>query len=578
MVRELQDYLKKVTRKEWFLDKTADQKFGDYSSNVALKLAREQGKPPYEIAKELALEISRKDTEKVFERVEAAPPGFVNFWVVREFLIGRLSKIVSPASRVRNDGGGAGIAGKGKINLEFISANPTGPLTMANGRGGFLGNVLSNVLENAGYKVVCEYYINDAGVQIKKLGASALATLGLIEPSEEHYRGAYVAELAEKYKTKILKLYKGEIATLKTPRPPAGDLPKGDNDGIEEGKMTEEIGRLLAKDLLAQIKKSVKAAGINFDKWFSENNGLRKKGALQKTLEVLRSRGMVYEKDGATWLKTQSGESEKLNATSNTKEREGEDDKDRVLIKSDGEPTYFLSDLAYHYDKLVLREFDKAFVIWGADHHGYVPRLKAGMAALGIDPARFDAIIVQLVRLVRGGEEVRMSKRKGEFITLNDLIKDVGRDAARFFFLMYSPDTHMDFDLDLAKEKSLKNPVYYVQYAAVRCGGILRKSNVKYQKSRIKFDLLSTNEDLNLIRQLARFSEVIKEAANNYNPQILARYSLDLAKTFHNFYEKERIMGAEENLMAARLELIKATQVIFKNLFGLLGVSMPKKM
>lgn len=331
------------------------------------------------------------------------------------------------------------------------------------------------------------------------------------------------------------------------------------------------MAREVQKDNKKFIEKELK---IKFNKWFSEES-LYKNGAVEKLLGELKRENLVYEKDGALWLKTKDfGDSE-----------------DRVLVRQPhlvrqaGEPTYFLPDLVYHLNKFKIRKFDKVIDIWGADHHGYEPRLRAGLKAFGIfenNDGKFKVIITQLARLIKDGKEVKMSKRKGEFITIEDLIKEVGLDAARFFFLMSSPDTHMNFDLSLAKERSMKNPVYYAQYAAVRCGSILKKSKSVHsnilENVGMNLKLLNTKEDLDLTRMLARFPEIIKEAAEKYNPQILVRYSLDLARQFHNFYEKERIIGEEKNLMLARLELIKATQIIFKNLFGLLGVSMPKKM
>ncbi len=535
------DYLKKVIKEKIEIEVFVpeNEQFGHYSSNVALKLAtlarknadlnaELRGKNPMQIAEEIKTALSSMIARDFFEKIEVATPGFINFWISEKVLQDELKEILK---KKQNYGKSAVRGQMSKVQIEFISANPTGQLTIGNGRGGFFGDVLANILKFAGYKVVKEYYVNDAkaSTQIKELGKTALGEGNI-------------------YKTKNLELI---IKNL-------GEKLKNITD---YGKAGNLLAREIQKDNKKFIEKGLK---INFDKWFSEES-LYKNGAVEKLLDELKRKNLVYEKGGALWMKT----------------KDFGDNEDRVLVRASGEPTYFLPDMAYHLNKFKTRKFTQVIDIWGADHHGYEPRLRAGLKALSIfenGDGKFKVIITQLIRLIKEGKEVKMSKRNGEFITLDDLIKEVGLDATRFFFLMSSSDTHMNFDLSLAKERSMKNPVYYVQYAAVRCGGILRKSNVKYQKSRIKFDLLSTNEDLNLIRQLARFSEVIKEAANNYNPQILARYSLDLAKTFHNFYEKERIMGAEENLMAARLELIKATQVIFKNLFGLLGVSMPKKM
>ena len=341
-----------------------------------------------------------------------------------------------------------------------------------------------------------------------------------------------------------------------------------------------EVGHLLAKEIQKDNQKFIeKILKIKFDKWFSEQS-LYDKKEIEKTLNEFKKKKLVYEKEGALWFKSsQFGDSE-----------------DRVLIRSPrlagqaGEPTYFLPDLAYHFDKFKIRKFNKVIDIWGADHHGYIARMKAGIKALGIESGKLTVIITQLARLVKGGKEFKISKRKGTYVTMEDLIKEIGLDAARFFFLMSAPDTHMNFDLDLAKEKSMKNPVYYVQYAAVRAQSIIKKTkSLKLKaKSKVDFKLLNTKEDLDLIRILARFPEIVQETALNYNPQALARYSIELAKQFHNFYEKERVIGPsfadatagreEKELATARLVLVQATLVVFKNIFSLLGISMPKKM
>ena len=413
---------------------------------------------------------------------------------------------------------------------------------------------MANVLKFAGHKVVKEYYVNDAkaSTQIKELGKTAL--------------GEGKTYLTKNLESQIVKIG-AKLKNLKTK--------KLKND------LYGEAGYLLAQEVQKDNKKFIeKDLKIKFDKWFSEES-LYKSGAVEKLIRRLTEKNLTYEKDGALWFKSKNfGDSE-----------------DRVLVRKPvlngqaGEPTYFLPDLAYHLDKFRVRKFVQVIDIWGADHHGYEPRLRAGLKALGIfenGDGKFQVIIAQLARLIRGGEEVKMSKRKGEYVTLDDLIKEIGLDAARFFFLMNSPDTHMNFDLSLAKERSMKNPVYYIQYAAVRAQSILRKSDVRCRTSNVNFSLLNTKEDINLMRQLARFPEIIEEAADKYNPQILVRYSLDLARTFHNFYEKERIIparrnfneggGEEKGLMAARSALISATLEIFKNIFKLLGVSLPKKM
>ncbi|MEK7521106.1 MAG: arginine--tRNA ligase, partial [Patescibacteria group bacterium] len=485
---------------------------------------RERHPRPLEVAEELAEKIGKAAPPGFLSKVEAAAPGFVNFWIAPDAFYGELKTILKTKEKYgRNKSGG----GK-KIQIEFISANPTGPLTVGNGRGGFLGDSLAEILKFCGWRAEREYYVNDAksSAQIRELGKTALGkgTSYLTE------------ELAEKIKK--LKLKKG-----------AGE---------------EDAGSLLARELMKENRRFIeKELKIKFNSWFSEES-LYESGAVWEILEELKKKDLAYEKDGAWWFRAA---------------RFG-DTEDRVLVRSSGEPTYFLPDLAYHLNKFKKKKFNEVIDIWGADHYGYAPRLKAGLKALGVEGDRIHFIILQLVRLVRGGEEVRMSKRKGEFITLKELIDEVGLDAARFFFLMYSPDTHMDFDLALAKERSLKNPVYYVQYAFVRILGILAKLKAAERKLPPKTDLspLDTAEDFRLMRLLARFPEAVREAAENRAPAILVRYSLETARAFHDFYEKERIVGEEKRKAAARLALALAAKIVLENTFNILGVSKPKKM
>lgn len=534
MIEKIRKIIESVVGKgkKFLVVASEKSEFGHYSTNVAFFVQKD--------AQELTDEILRfaqndKESRDLFEKVEAKGK-FINFWISKNALVEELSTVLKTKRYTL-------YPKPLKINLEFISANPTGPLTMANGRGGFLGDVLANVLENVGMKVVREYYINDAGNQIRILGESILAALGKMSEKEEHYKGEYIKELAKKMKKEILRFAQ-------------------DGKAIQDDKV-DEVGRLVAEELLKQIQQSLKNVGIKFDVWFSEYKNLRKKGEVEKVLEILEDRGSIVKKEGATWLKTS----------------DIADEKDRVLVKSDGQPTYFLVDLAYHYDKLVKRKFDKAIDIWGADHHGYVARLKAGVKALGLDPERLKIIITQFVRLVEGGKEVKMSKRAGEFVTLDELIKDVGKDAARFFFLMHSPDTHMDFDLALAKEKSLKNPVYYAQYAYVRCSSILRKSklqNPNYKQiSKFKYQ---TDSELNLIRELVKLPDAVWQTAEDYQVSRLARYAMEAARAVHNFYEKERVIDETGNVSESRLALVAATREILERLFKILGIEAPEKM
>jgi len=473
--------------------------YGDYSSNIALVLAKSIGRNPRELAIEVKKKLESSRTfSRIVSRVEAEGPGFLNFFIKKEFLQKSLSKILE-----KNFGVLKLKAKSLKLNLEFVSANPTGPLTMANGRGGFYGDVLANVLSTAGYEVTREYYVNDAGNQIKLLEET-------ISGKELYYKGEYVEKL------------KGKTG----------------NQAIAE--------------ILKWIKKSLKNAGIKFDVWFSEEKNLRKKGELQKVLAFLKKRGLVEHKDGAMWLG------------------------DAVLVKSDGEPTYFLADLAYHYDKFLKRKFDLAIDVWGADHHGYAARMKNGIGALGIHSSRIKIIVMQLVRLTSGGKEVRMSKREGEFITLDELIENVGLDAARWFFSERSPDTHLDFDLDLAKERSKKNPVYYVQYAHARACSILKK--IKITNQNVKLTLLNASEELNLIKKMLQFPEVVEDIARDYQVHRLTKYAYEFAKSFTNFYEKQRVISKDKKFTQARLMLVLATQKTLKKCLDLMGINAPNKM
>ncbi len=563
---KIADYIKKVVKKDAGIEVFApeNEQFGHYSTNAALKLAKELKKNPMEIAEEIKSQIANRKSQ-IISRVEIAAPGFVNFWLSEKILRDELKEILKKKD---NYGKSQIMRRKAqKIQIEFISANPTGPLTLANGRGGFFGDVLANILEFYGYKVEREYYVNDTGNQILTLGKSILSANGFIKDEENFYKGGYVKDWAEKHKS-IVEKYK--------------------NNPLK-------IGQMAAADFLKDIKIAVKKAGINFDRWTSEKKDIHKKSFIDKVLDIFKKADLTYEKDGALWLKTS----------------DFGDEKDRVLITKDNFPTYFLAD-AGHYLETKKRGFDLKINILGPDHHGYVKRIQAAanilgfkslsiIASKGIRTMRLKNIketllsnafneylvfggpgstvaITQAVRLMKGGEEIKMSKRKGEFITFDELINEAGVDATRFFFLMYSLDTHMNFDLSLAKERSMKNPVYYIQYAAVRCQSILRKVQSAKRKTSIDLKLLNTKEDLDLMRILARFPEAVEEAAENYNPQILTRYSMDLARQFHNFYEKERVIGEEKDLAAARLALIQGVLGIFKIIFKLLGVNLLRKM
>ncbi len=499
--------------------------FGHYTTNIAFRLGKLRGKNPRDVAEDLAKEIKK---EKLFERVEVAGGGFLNFWISQKTLAKELTEILN-----KKDLYGKKKLPKGKkkkIQIEFISANPTGPLTLANGRGGFLGDAIANVLESAGHNVEREYYVNDAGNQVRTFGLSLIACAGIIPFEENFYKGEYVKEWAEKNVKTVKKL-------------------KDD---------PEKLGATAAKDFLKLIKIAVeKKAGIKFDRYTSEKLDVHDKKYIEKTLKLFSELGVSYEQDGALWLRT----------------TDYGDDKDRVLITSEKTPTYFLAD-AGHYLETKKRGFDGKILILGPDHYGYVSRIQAAAKIVGLENS--DVIITQAVRLLSGGKEAKMSKRKGVFVTFGELVEDVSADAARFFFLMISPDTHMDFDIDLAKERSLKNPVFYAQYAHVRALSIIKKARVK--KGKIDLSLLDTKEDINLILKLSEFPEILEDSSSDYAIHRITRYILELSKTFHNFYEVERVSGVSDELARARLELVSASAIVIKNALDVLGVGSPKKM
>lgn len=499
-----------------------NKEFGDYSSGAALRLAKILRKPPLEIAEIMAEEINcDKEAKKYFIKIEAVKPGFMNFYLSPEYLQGFIAEIIKKGKKF-----GDLKIGKGeKIQLEFISANPTGPLTVANGRGGFMGDVLRNVLKIAGYKVDAEYYINDSrhSNQIRELGKTILG------------RG-------EMYKSEYLS---GILADLKIR---FGDI--------------EEAGNAVAGAIMKDHRKKIKNKfKISFDNWFSEQC-LYDKNMVFGILEKLDNAGFVYKKDGAVWLKTS----------------ERGDDEDRVLVRADGEPTYFLSDIAYHADKFG-RGYGKIIDFWGADHYGHVKRLKIAMEILGYDSSRIEIIIMQLVRLIENGKEIKMSKRKGQYITLEELIDEVGLDAARFFFLTVSANRHMDFNMSLAKERSEKNPVFYVQYAYARISGILRKISKEVGKSEIT-DLknLKDTVEFDLAKKMLELPEIIEDTARDYQVQRLPHYAVELARVFHNFYTQCRVISENKKLSAARFVLIMAAQTVLGKTLRLMGVSAPEKM
>ncbi len=505
-----------------------DESHGHYATNVAFALAKEKKQIPGKVAGELTEKILAIAPKNFFEKVEATTQGFINFWLTPAAFQEELGKVIKEEAKY-----GASDELKGrKIQLEFISANPTGPLTLANGRGGFLGDALANVLAHSGAMVEREHYVNDAGNQILTLGKSVLAAAGKVSDEEKFYKGEYIKEWAAAHPT--------EVASATDPL---------------------ALGKRVAGDLLKEIRRAIEEkAHITFDRWTSEDKDIHEKGLVEKALALFKEKGLVYDAEGAVWLRT----------------TEFGDDKDRVLITSDKYPTYFLAD-AGHFLETKKRGFTDKILILGPDHYGYVKRISVAAELVGL--TEFEAIVTQAIRLVENGEEVKMSKRKGKFVMFEELVDEVGVDAARFFFLQVSPEAHMDFDMGLAKERSAKNPVYYAQYAYVRANKILEKA--EGGKVRIGKEILArlTGEnELRLIRALVQFPEMIAQAAATHRVHHLTQYAVSLARSFHGFYEKEQVVGVEKELEEARVLLVRGVVVVLGNVLTILGVSRPKSM
>jgi arginyl-tRNA synthetase len=524
---------------EIVLETPREKTHGDYATNIAMLLSRQAKLPPRKIA-EAVVERMAQETGLI-KKIEIAGPGFINFYLTNNWLYEGLSVI----GREEDAYGRTDTGGGRKVQVEFVSANPTGPLHMGNGRGGAIGTVLANLLETAGFEVVREFYINDAGNQIENFGLSLEARyLELLGQDftfpEKGYRGEDIRECM----VDLIALEGDKYLSLPSPER---------RDKLVEYALQEKLNA---------IKKDLASFGVEYDVWYSEQS-LYDSGKIRETLDLLKNKGYLYEKEGATWLKTTLFG----------------DDKDEVVVRANGMPTYFAADIAYHRDKFE-RGFTWVINIWGADHHGHVDRMKGAMAALGYDPDQLDVIIMQLVRLVRRGEQVRMSKRAGELVTLSELVEEVGKDAARFFFLLRSADSHLDFDLDLAKESSNENPVYYVQYAHARICSIIRQAaeRGKAVPREADLSLLKEEAELDLIRKLVEFPEEIAFAAVRKEPHRLARYVQDLAGLFHSFYNVCRVISEDEELTAARLILVNAARIVLKNGLNILGITAPERM
>jgi len=522
------------------LELPKEKAHGDYSTNMAMQLARVAKKAPRAIAEAI---VENFDKEKgSIEKIEIAGPGFINFYMNNSYLTDLIPNILKAGVSY----GEINVGNKEKVQVEFVSANPTGDLHLGHARGAAVGDSLCNVLAKAGYDVSREYYINDAGNQINNLALSVEAryfqALGKDkEMPEDGYHGEDIIgigkKLAEEYGDKFV-----------------------DQSSDERLSFFREYG---LKYEMAKLKTDLEEFRVPFDVWYSETS-LYHNGKIDNALAALKEKGHIYEEDGATWFRSTTFG----------------DDKDRVLIKNDGSYTYLTPDLAYHKDKLD-RGFTKLINVWGADHHGYIPRMKAAIEALGYGKDTLEVEIIQLVHLYKNGEKMKMSKRTGKAVTMRDLIEEVGLDAVRYFFAMRSADTHMDFDLDLAISKSNENPVYYAQYAHARICSMLRQGEEQGLsfEDNLKLDEISSEKEFDLLKKLGEFPQAVAEAAQKRIPHRITNYIYDLASTLHSFYNAEKVLDPENTEKSrARLGLMKATQVTLQNALTIIGVSAPEKM
>jgi arginyl-tRNA synthetase len=555
------------------VEHTKSKEHGDFASNIALLLAKHARMKPRELAEKITKALPASD---MVVRVEIAGPGFINFFLNATAYHGVVREILDKRDAFGRSAAGAGQA----VQVEFVSANPTGPLHVGHGRGAAYGATLANLLDAAGFKVHREYYINDAGRQMDILATSVwLRYLELcgekFDFPSNGYKGDYVYDIGATLHRENGDKYRHAAAELFDKIP--ADEPKGGDKEAHIDALIERAKSLLGaagyrmvfnlglKVILDDIRQDLEEFGVTYDQWFSER-ALVEDGAAERAIERLRRSGHVYEKDGALWFRsTDYG-----------------DEKDRVVVRDNGQKTYFAHDIAYHMDKLE-RGYHQVIDIWGADHHGYVPRVKAALAAIGDDPEKLHVLLVQFAILYKGGERMQMSTRSGEFVTLRELRREVGNDAARFFYVLRKCEQHMDFDLDLAKSQSNDNPVYYVQYAHARIHSVFRQLGEKglthdpANGDRHLARLTETHE-LALIQKLSRYPEVLEAAALAYEPHQLAHYLRELAYDFHTYYGAHTFLVDDAALRDARLNLIVATRQVIANGLGLLGVSAPEAM
>lgn len=520
----------------------ADSKNGDVSTNAAMVCARPFRNNPRKIAEAIVSKIDLNGS--YFARCEVAGPGFINFFYSTEWYATVVATVLEQKEKYGETDLGAGKS----VLVEFVSANPTGPMHIGNARGGAIGDCLASVLEKAGYEVAREFYINDAGNQIEKFKTSLeVRYLQIYKPETELPEDAYKGQDIIDHANAFNEIY--------------GD--KYVNADSEERR--QALCDFALPKNIQKLHDDLGKYRIQYDKWFNEST-LHKDGSVQRVIEQLKASGHTYEKDGALWFKT----------------TEFGDEKDRVLVRENGVPTYLVPDIAYHYNKLAVRKFDKAVDIFGADHHGYIARIKASMTALGVDADRLDIVIMQMVNLVRNGEKYKLSKRSGKAITLSTLLDEIPIDAARFFFNLREPNSHFDFDLDLAVSQTSQNPVYYVQYAHARICSVLKKMNEEgieiKSLDKAALNVLTAPEEQEMIKHLATLPNVINEAAKAYDPAKVTKYVIDLATMYHKFYNNCRIMGENESVMQARLSLSLAVKQVIKNILDMLKITCPESM
>ncbi len=524
------------------IEETKHQSHGDFSTNFAMVSASIQKMSPRLIAQNLVEGIEKND---LIDKVEIAGPGFINFFLSNKAWYPVIDHILE----LDELAGSSDIGRNEKVQVEFVSANPTGPLHVGHGRGAAVGDSVGNILSFAGFDVKKEYYINDSGRQIKTLGTSVWLRLlqetgKVIDFPDDCYKGSYIKEIARQILTE-----------------------KG-MDFIEtkEAEAVSFCAKFAADKILNEIKEDLSNFGIRFDNWFSEQS-LYDSKRVEKAIDEFKSRDLIYEEDGALWFRTS----------------DFGDEKNRVVVRSSGLTTYFASDIAYHKEKYE-RGFDRVIDVWGADHHGYIKRLEACIAASGRKKEQFNVILVQLVNLLKGGRPYQMSTRAGEFVTLKDIIDEVGKDAARFMFLSRSYDSGLDFDLELAKLKNSENPVYYVQYVHARITGILLKAKQENMVSSVDFnkgeylDLLKAPEEIKLIKILDAFKESVEKSAMTLHPHIIFTYLMNLASAFHGYYNRHKVLSDDIKLVKARLSLVLAVKKIIRNGLTLLGVTAPERM